>query len=121
MANNDIKHTKEPWGWFDDESHGVLIMDKANPPQKDLPLGVIAGTSFSKNTIEDAKRIVAAVNFCEGVSTEALIAGDAVIVPVEPTEEIIERGIDEFDNIYDPDVPREFLFKEIYKAMTEGK
>lgn len=51
----------------------------------------------------------------------ALIAGEAVIVPVEPTEAMLERMEDAFDNYHDIGTPRDVVMKAVYLAMTEVK
>jgi len=73
MTNNDIKHTKEPWHLFSHRgSKTVAILDVKKRHQPEVvKWGGFDEEPFSLQEA-NAKRIVAAVNFCEGFSNKRL-------------------------------------------------
>jgi len=123
-ANNDIKHTKEPWEIWNDPAGSPIIKSIWRDGKNRRCTTFVAETLDMERSFHDAKRIVAAVNFCEGYGNESLIAGEAVIVPKEPTEEMLEAGFRIFADsglVEETMEADKLVLEEIYKAMTESK
>lgn len=88
------KHTPEPWKYTDDPSDGCCwthhVETVARDPQMpDYAHGSVADISGEEN----ARRIVACVNACAGIPTEALeagVIGDAYAA----LSDVLNQGID---------------------------
>jgi len=74
-----ISHSPEPWRVTGDCPKGIAIM---SPPTEADPFGLVVAIAvvprdypIDEQTRADARRIVAAVNFCKGIPTETLEQG----------------------------------------------
>jgi len=87
MRVTDAKHTPEPWehreaGRGDDGAERWDVVQSPDAPDAEKPQRVIAicwdtgdHETLRRDARSNARRIVAAVNACEGIPTEALESG----------------------------------------------
>lgn len=79
---SDAKHTQEPWGFkAHEERPTTIVITGHDPEDPGAPWNIaemVPGASYDnpdQSEMLNARRIVACVNACAGISTEALEAG----------------------------------------------
>ena len=75
-----VKHTPEPWA-VSDSPKGLIVSNSTDDWRKKWCLSTVdTGRRYPDSfSLENARRIVACVNACAGISTEDLIDGKFVI------------------------------------------
>lgn len=105
MEKTEAQHTPEPWSFKplttkldEEEICGFII---AEPENSDLPSAAIAAVRYQEHDGNDvsqanARRIVACVNACEGIPTEALeMTGSSKVMAsvIDLAQEALESGV----------------------------
>jgi len=88
-----MKHTKEPWEFGDIYSYGIGFIYGAG-----IEVAETNGNSLEEINA-NAKRIVACVNSCAGITTEALEAGVISYTLGSYADICISRQMDIYGNI----------------------
>ena len=126
MSEN--KHTPEPWQVFEDDPRAIVT--KENPMLSLLSVGEDGLAIMYEEA--DARRIVACVNACEGISTEYLEKFSATTFNdfkrmKEQRDELLtivkgfHRKLETYRNVYSGDKELRRLLDECEAAIAKAK
>lgn len=88
------KHTPEPW-YFNDEDEGITTEERKCKRKTRIATVTLGWAEpFNSEQLENARRIVACVNACEGISTEQLDSWLCMSRPIRKSLEELKAEAD---------------------------